>query len=63
MEKYKVIEGFIDEVEDRGYRANDPFVIGPKTDKKRLEALSTENNKQNKPLIEKVKLVKVKQGE
>lgn len=63
MEKYKVIEGFIDEIEKKAYRANDPFVIGPKTDKKRLEALLTKNNKQNRPLIEKVKVLKVKQEE
>lgn len=63
MEKYKVIEGFIDEVEKKAYRTNDPFVAGPKTDKKRLEALSTKNNKENKPLIKKVAVTKVKQGE
>lgn len=36
---YTVTRGFIDVVENEGYRTGDPFVVGDKTDKKRLAHL------------------------
>lgn len=64
MEKYEATEGFIDEVEKNAYRkAGEPFKVGLKTDKKRLEELSTDKNKQKRPLIKKVVAARVKKGE
>lgn len=51
---YKVIHGFIDSVEDRNYKAGDTFVVGKKTDEKRIAVLSGSDNNLNRPLIEKV---------
>lgn len=36
---YVVIHGFHDVVEDKGYRSGDTFVVGDKTDDKRLKSL------------------------
>lgn len=51
---YKVVYGFIDVVENRNYNAGDPFVVGPKTDDKRIGLLSGYDNNLGRPLIEKV---------
>ena len=51
---FKVIHGFIDTVEDRNYKAGDTFVVGKKTDEKRLALLAGSGNNLNRPLIEKV---------
>jgi len=48
---YKVVTGFIDIVESKGYKAGDEFVVGPKTDDKRLALLSSANNNLGKTLI------------
>ncbi|NUI79752.1 Rho termination factor N-terminal domain-containing protein [Staphylococcus borealis] len=53
---YKVIEYFTDlQDNDYAYNADDPFPReGLTVSKERLTELSTENNRQNKPLIERV---------
>lgn len=51
---FKVIHGFIDTVEDRNYKAGDTFVVGKKTDEKRLALLAGSDNNLNRPLIEQV---------
>lgn len=61
MSQYKVIYGFIDQVEGKGYRTGDKFVVGPQTDKERIKSLSTNENQQGRPLIQQVK-TKIKKG-
>ena len=51
---FKVVHSFVDVVEKRNYNVGDAFVIGPKTDAKRIQALSTHANGLTRPLIEKV---------
>lgn len=55
MEEYKTLESFIDEVENKRYKKDKPFIVGPKTDEKRLKFLSSNDNQQGRPLIEKIK--------
>lgn len=51
---FKVIHSFIDGVEKRNYKPGDAFIIGPKTDAKRLAQLSGYDNNIGRPLIEHV---------
>lgn len=48
---YKVVYGFIDSVEKRDYKTGDAFVVGPKTDDKRIRSLSGYDNAIGRPLI------------
>lgn len=58
---YKVLTSFIDGVENRAYKAGDTFIVGPSTDKQRIEDLKSAKNNLQQPLIEEVILPKVKQ--
>jgi hypothetical protein len=51
---YKVVYGFIDAIEKRNYKVGDTFIVGPKTDDKRIRSLSGYANNLMRPLIEKV---------
>jgi len=58
---YKVLVSFIDGVENRSYAVGDTFVVGPNTDKKRIEELKSADNNLQQPLIIEVDLPKAKQ--
>lgn len=55
MKEYKTLESFLDAVEKKRYKKDNPFIIGPKTDEKRLKSLLTNDNQQGRPLIEEIK--------
>lgn len=58
---FKVIYGFIDSVENKNYKAGDEFVVGEKTDAKRIASLMGYTNNISRPLIEEVKEVAVEE--
>lgn len=58
---YKVLVSFIDGVENRSYAVGDTLVVGPNTDKKRIEELKSADNNLQQPLIIEVDPPKVKQ--
>ena len=58
---YKVLVSFVDGVENRSYAVGDTFVVGPNTDKKRIEELKSADNNLQQPLIIEVDMPKVKQ--
>jgi hypothetical protein len=51
---YKVLYGFIDTVEEIGYRAGDTFNVGVKTSVERINSLLSAENAIGRPLIEEV---------
>ena len=57
---YKVLVSFIDGVENRSYAAGDTFIVGPNTDKKRIEELKSADNSLQQPIIEEVEEPKAK---
>jgi len=57
---YKVLVSFIDGVEHRSYAAGDTFIVGPNTDKKRIEELKSADNNLKQPLIVEVEEPKAK---
>ena len=57
---YKVLVSFIDGVENRSYAVGDTFMVGPDTDKKRIEELKSADNNLKQPLIVEVDEPKTK---
>lgn len=60
---YKVIVSFIDGRENKHYNVGDAFIVGPLTDKERIDELTGYNNSLQQPLIQEVDSKQKTKGE